>query len=133
LQVAYGITANKSDYMVGREEGLKQYCQLDNAFATGLNGQTYYYVCPQSINAAFKRYHAAAYDVYEDRSAIDSVDNELSSKESKLQDKKLTDKDRQRIRSDIRDLDRKRDRLRDDLYDHERQLDQLRRETQFNR
>ena len=40
----YGITVNNPAYMAGREQGLKAYCQLDNAFKTGLNGQTYYYV-----------------------------------------------------------------------------------------
>jgi chromosome segregation ATPase len=46
-------------------------------------------------------------------------------KKKSLQDKKLSDKAKQNLRSEIRDLDRQRQRLRDDLYGSERQLDRL--------
>jgi hypothetical protein len=129
----YGVTVNNSNYFAGREQGLKSYCQFDNAFATGLHGQAYLHVCPQQIDALFNRYHSAAFSVHEDGVALESLDNQLSGKERSLHDKKLTDDSRNRIRDDIRGLDRRRDRLRDDLYYHQRQLDDFRREAQYYR
>ena len=53
------------------------------------------------------------------------MDSSIVSKESSLQDKKLTDKNRRAIRDEIRNMDIKRQQLRDDLYSAERQLDRL--------
>lgn len=125
----YGIAVNSETYFAGREQGLRDYCQLDNAFRIGLSGQPYHHVCPPSIDGLFTHYYSAAYFVYEDHAELQALDNELSSKENYLHDKKLTDKDRARIRNEISDLDRRRYRLRDDLYYHERQLDDLHREA----
>lgn len=129
----YGIAVNRDAYYAGREQGLRDYCQFDNAFKTGLNGEQYRHVCPPSIDGIFAHYHSAAFAVYEDRAELERLDGELSSRERDLYDKKLSDKERGRIRQDIRDLDRKRERLRDDLYYHERQLDDLRREAKSYR
>lgn len=125
----YGIAVNDQAYLAGRDQGLREYCQLDNAFRVGLNGEQYRHVCPPSIDGVFAHYHSAALAVHEDRAELDRLDSEISRREYDLYDKKLSDKDRLRIRQDIRDLDRKRERLRDDLYYHERQLDDLRREA----
>lgn len=129
----YGIAVQNDTYLAGREQGLRDYCRVDNAFTVGLNGNSYHHVCPPAIDGLFGRYHAAAYAVHKDRAELDSIDSELSSKENQLRDKKLSDRDRHRIRDDIRDLDRKHDRFRDELYYHERQLDDLRREAQTYR
>lgn len=129
----YGIAVGNDAYLAGREQGLREYCRLENAFAVGLNGRPYHHVCPPAIDGLFAHYHASAYAVHEDRAELDRIDSELSGQESRLQDKKLNDRERARIRDEIRDLDRKHDRLRDDLYYRERQLDDLRREAQAYR
>lgn len=129
----YGIRIDMQKYSAGREQGLVEYCKLDNAFTTGLEGHEYQYVCPAAIDSLFRRYNSAAYTVYQDRSELTRIDNELSSKESKLSSKKLSDSDRSRIHSEIRSLDRNRDNLRDKLYNHERQLDDLRNEARYRR
>ncbi|MDO9239411.1 DUF2799 domain-containing protein [Methylicorpusculum sp.] len=129
----YGIAVDNNAYMAGREQGLRDYCRLDNAFTTGLNGQPYHHVCPPHIDSVFANYHSTAYKVHEDQAELDKIDNDLSSKESQLRDKKLSEKDRSRIRDDIRSLDRQRDRVRDNLHLHERQLDYLRHEARTAR
>jgi len=125
----YGIAVNNDAYFAGREQGLRDYCQFDNAFKTGLNGEQYRHVCPPSIDGIFAHYHSAALAVHQDRADLERLDGELASRERDLYDKKLSDKERARIRQDLRELDRKRERLRDDLYYHERQLQDLRREA----
>jgi len=129
----YGVAVNDSQYFAGREQGIREYCRIDNAFEVGLQGHDYRHVCPPSIDGVFSRYHAAAYAVHRERAELDRIDNELSSKEISLGDNKLNDKDRARIRNDISQLRRNRDRARDDLYYHERQLNEFRHESQSYR
>lgn len=121
----YGVSLDKQQYLAGREQGLQQYCQLDNAIETGLRGILYQSVCPAEIDNAFRRYNQTAYQVYQSREALKSLDSSLLSKENSLTDKKLSDKKRKHIRHEIRDLDRKRQQLRDELYSAEWQLERL--------
>ena len=121
----YGIIPDKRQYLAGREQGLQNYCQLENAIETGLRGNRYQSVCPAAIHNTFQRYNDAAYWVYQKRGELKSLSNSISSKENALLDKKLTDKNRHAIRDEIRNMDTKRQQLRDDLYSAERQLDRL--------
>ncbi|OQW75248.1 MAG: hypothetical protein BVN35_09105 [Proteobacteria bacterium ST_bin11] len=125
----YGVAVNDSQYFAGRDQGLKDYCRLENAFKEGLDGHDYRHVCPPEIDVVFSRYHSAAHSVHKERAEIQRIDNELSRKESSLGDSKLTDKERARVRDDIRQLGHDRDRARDDLYYHERQLNEFRHES----
>jgi hypothetical protein len=60
----YAVTPNQKQYMEGREEGLKEYCKLENAVTTGLNGELYQGVCPKEIDEAFRKQNLAAYNLY---------------------------------------------------------------------
>ena len=122
---SHGVEPDKAQYLAGREQGLQQYCQLDNAIDIGLRGIRYQSVCPTALDVAMRRYNDTAYQVYQQRKSLKDLDEPLASKEKSLQDKKLSDKARQVIRDEIRSLDRKRPYLRDDLYSVEQQLDRL--------
>jgi hypothetical protein len=124
----YGVSLDKEQYLAGREQGLKEYCQLDNAIEIGLQGQRYESVCPANIHKNFRHYYETAYQVYQHKEALKSLDESLVSKEKALMDKKLPDKARQNIRDEIRQLDHKRRYLRDDLDWAERKLNRLRDE-----
>lgn len=125
----YGIHPREREYLDGRAEGLRDYCQLDNAFRSGLSGHSYQGVCPAAVDGLFRRYNEAAYEVYQSRKEIERIDGELTDKERRLRDKKLPDAERDRLRNDIRDLDRRLSRLRDDLRYKERDLDRLMEEA----
>lgn len=125
----YGARPDKQQYLAGRERGLQEYCQLDNAITTGLRGHRYQSVCPPPIHNVFLRYNDAAYQVYQQREELESLNSSLLGKENSLRDKKLSDKDRHSIRDEIRNMDRKRQQLRDDLYSAEQQLDRLIEDT----
>jgi hypothetical protein len=129
----YGVSPDKAQYLAGREQGLQEYCRLDNAIALGLRGERYQSVCPTAQDRNFRYYNEVAYQVYQSRESLKSLDDSLLTKERALQDKKLTDKARQNLRDEIRDLDRQRQSLRNDLYSAERQLDRLMEElNRFN-
>jgi hypothetical protein len=121
----FGIRVDKRRYLEGRSQGLIDYCHIENAFQTGLNGHEYQHVCPASIDDLFYRYNNAAYEVYRTRSELNSVEYQIRSKEDELQKKDLSDDKRRTIRSDIRDLDYKRGRVRDDLRFKEHALDRM--------
>jgi hypothetical protein len=129
----YGIQPNEHQYLDGRDEGLREYCRIDNAFQSGLKGRQYQGVCPSTIDVLFRRCNDAAYSVYQSRSEIEQLNRNSSHKESQLREKKLTDAERHRLRDEIRDLDRKLSRLRDDLRNQERNLDDLMVKTKFGK
>ena len=125
----YGIGVNPQHYLEGRAQGLNDYCRLENAFDSGLRGQRYQRVCPPAMDAAFDRYNAAAYEVYELRSDFDSIDNQLASKEYQMMDRELSDESYYRLRREHRDLDLERDRVQRELRSAEQYLDQLMNEA----
>ncbi|HEU0282745.1 MAG TPA: DUF2799 domain-containing protein [Gallionella sp.] len=127
----YSIRPDESRYLAGREAGLEQYCQLGNAFRIGMNGEEYKGVCPLDVDAAFRRNNAAALEVYNSRKKIEDTDRQLSRKEHELTEKDTPEKEKIRLREEIRGLDRKRDRLRSDLHDQERELDHLMDEARY--
>jgi hypothetical protein len=127
----HGIRPDERLYMEGRAEGLLEYCQLDNAFWSGLNGRQYQGVCPPAIHSLFKRYNEAAYGVYQTREKIKQLHDEISSSQRKLESKKTKDKERIHIRGEIREREKKLDELRNDLRDRERNLDDLMEEARY--
>lgn len=127
----YGIQPIKSNYFAGREVGLRQYCRFENAFRTGLSGGEYKGVCPPGADIKFRRNNAAALEVYNSKKKIEDIDSQLSRKEHELTKKDTPEKEKSRLREEIRELDRKRDRLRSDLHYQERELDHLMDEARY--
>lgn len=125
----YGLPVDQQQYVSGHAQGLQDYCQLDNAFRSGLEGNRYQGVCPPDIDAAFERANRTAYQVHQLRQELDRVEGQLRNQERRLRDHDLSDDNRRRIRADIHDLDRRRGRLQNDLYGSERDLDRLRHDT----
>ena len=127
----FGIRPDRARYEDGRRVGLVDYCRLENAFDVGLAGKTYHGVCPPKIDRQFRRYHAAAYGVYEANKKIDDIDQRISQLEQRLdkirrKDDPKHEDERRDIRSDLRKLDRDRNDARDDLRRAERDLDRAR-------
>lgn len=122
---SYGIRPDENRYLAGRNTGLTEYCQPGNAFRTGLNGEEYKGVCPPESDMQFRRYNAAALEVYHSKRKLGEVENKLSREERELEKKDITEKEKLHVLEEIRNLDRKRDRLRSDLHYQERELDRL--------
>jgi hypothetical protein len=121
----FGIRIDNQQYLTGYGQGLNEYCQIDNAFESGLQGKRYQNVCPPSIDAQFERGNRAAYEVYRIRRNLDSLESQIDSLETLLYRRDLSDDYRRQLRHDLRRLDRQHDQLRDDLYSSQRFLDRL--------
>lgn len=128
---SYGVRPDESRYLEGREAGLKEYCQLGNAFRIGTNGEEYKGTCPLEVDAAFRRNNTAALEVYNSKKKIEDVDRKLARKEHELAEKDLSDKEKVRLLGEIRELDRQRERLRSDLHYQERELSHLMDEARY--
>ncbi len=120
-----GVTANAPLYLQGRNQGLPEYCRLDNAARLGLQGKTYHGVCAAGIDAEFRRRHAMGMDVYRARADLRTMDQRRRTLEDRLAEAR-TDEERRRRREELRDLDYDQRRARDRLRDAERDLDRLR-------
>jgi len=127
----YGIRPDTSQYLAGRELGLKQYCVPSNAFRTGMNGEAYQGVCPANIDMAFHINNSAALSVYKAHQRVKDLDSRLDHLEHELSKKDKSEKDRLRLRKEMRDLDRDRDRLKADLRFEEHELENRMEEERY--
>ena len=119
------MAANAPLYLQGRNQGLPEYCRLDNAARLGLQGKTYHGVCAAGIDGEFRRRHALGQEVYRARADLRSMDQRRRTLEDRLAEAK-TDEERRRRREELRDLDYDQRRARDRVRDAERYLDRLR-------
>ena len=121
-----GVRPDARAWTAGRFEGLRGYCTLGNALNEGRAGNAYHGVCQGPIEAPFRELHGAAYAVHEADRRVREIESQISSRERDLRKDGRSDRDRERIRSEIRDLDRRRESARSDVYRRERDLDHVR-------
>jgi hypothetical protein len=121
----YGIYVDKKDYYAGRNKGLEDYCQLDNAIDLGLSGYRYQSVCPADIHRDFLRYNRVAYAIYQGQQNLKNIDQRLLYQEKCLLETKLNKDERLKIRLEVRELEIERTARRHELYSRERRLDYL--------
>jgi len=124
-----GVAADMARYVAGRDQGLREYCRIENAVPLGLNGSSYQGVCPPQIDIEFRRRYQAAYAVHELRSSVEDLDRrsarlqrdlrEVDADEAKRLKAADQDDERKRIRADA---DERRERLRRDLRDLDKRL-----------
>lgn len=108
----------------GRRAGLDDYCVLGNALDQGLQRHAYEGVC---ADPDFALLYRAARELGDARYAIEDIDNQMAWRENELStNKKLSDKRRAELRSELRDLERKRERTRYDRNQAERDLERVR-------
>lgn len=119
------VAVDTPRYLQGRDQGLIQFCRLENAVPLGLNGKSYDGVCPAVIDGEFRRRYRIARDVHLARNDVRNLDGRLSAAEDRLRSA-ASDEDRRRAREALRDLDGEMRRARDRQRDAEWVLDRLR-------
>ncbi len=122
-----GVLPDERAWLTGRHEGLRSYCTLPTALREGSAGNAYQGVCQGPIDGPFREVHSAGYAVQQAGRRVREIETQISSRERDLRKDGLNDRDRDRIRSEIRDMDRRRESARSDLYRRERDLDIIRR------
>lgn len=124
-----GVAADTRRYAQGRDEGLQQYCRLENAFLAGSHGGTYAGVCPPAVDAEFRRRFAAGRAVHDAKKEVKRLQDRIEGKERDMrnshkdEERRLRDQDRDEERRRIRrEFDQRRDRLRTEIGDLDRDL-----------
>jgi len=121
------VAPDAKAWEAGRSIGLREFCRLPNAVDHGLDRKSYERVCD---DPRFARLYETARSLGNLRYEIETIDKDIESRDRQLiTNKKLSDKRRAEIRSEIRNLERRRDRVRSDLRHAEYRLDIVRRET----
>lgn len=83
----HGATANWNQFEQGHDDGLVQYCQLDNAVRLGVNGvhkAIDYQICPERDYPGFTEAFSVGYKLHELRGHVHQIDAYLSDLQSKL-------------------------------------------------
>lgn len=66
----YGVTANITLYLEGRDEGLREYCRPQNGYTLGVNGYKRNNVCPPDMEPDFVDAHEEGFGLYRRRAAV---------------------------------------------------------------
>ncbi|CAM4382117.1 DUF2799 domain-containing protein [Kerstersia similis] len=116
-----GVEADETQYMAGYAAGIAMFCTPENGLRWGREGRTYAQTCPVQQSLAFEANYRAGYSVYQAEEAIVALHAEQDRLESQL-DKAGDDKERQRLRRELRRLDERLRDARTDLIRMERRL-----------
>ncbi len=119
------VAVDTPRYLQGRQQGLLQFCNLENAAPLGLNGGSYSGVCPVGIDGEFRRRFRLGRDVFDARQTVRNLEGNINGAEDRLR-AAPNDEERRRAREALRDLDFEIRRARDRQRDAERALDRLR-------
>ncbi len=115
------VQIDQAAYLKGREQGLKNYCQLGNAALIGLRGEVYEGVCPPAIDPEFRRRYGIGLDIHRFQDEIARLQHRLASLEERFRRNQYEfeqrlgsrgkNEDHQRL---YRDFQREQDRIRDE-------------------
>ena len=100
------------DFRAGYNRGMRSFCSEQNGFELGHRGQAFRHVCPPEFEPEFRtgyqqgralyQYEAKVADL---QTQLEHIDRKIVKKEKQLYSANLTDAQRSKIRSDLKDLD----------------------------
>lgn len=81
----HGIVPDRYGYMLGWEQGSREYCQTDNAFIVGERGEHYNNICAEDLRADFLNAYSNGRTLYLARSAVADLERQISYNQSRLE------------------------------------------------
>lgn len=85
----YGVTAEISPYLSGRDEGLLEYCKPLNGYRLGVDGRKYANVCPPRLEGRFVDAHSDGLGLNKRRAAVDNAASRLGQARQRADDLEL--------------------------------------------
>lgn len=73
-----GEAPDMAEYLAGREQGLRQFCQPSNGFRLGADGANYHGVCAGPEGDSFAAAYESGRHLYNLESAVDSAGNAIA-------------------------------------------------------
>lgn len=83
--VEHGIIPDRTAYMRGWEDGVREYCQPNRAFEIGELGQGHDNVCPQGMQTEFTTAYREGRKLYLARVEVSSLERLIGEKEHRLE------------------------------------------------
>jgi len=144
----HGVAPDRASYMLGWQEGARDYCQPNNGFYIGERGWSHNNICPQELQGGFLTAYQEGQRLYQARLAVSNLEWEIDQKTGRLEAIKseiisagaaqlngeLTLEDRVQLGARVQRLLDEQARLKQELPDLEtelaiktRELDQLNR------
>lgn len=138
----HGVAPSRSEYMVGWEQGVREYCEPNNGFHVGERGWTYNNVCPADLRSGFLSAYQQGRTLYDARVAVAGLEREIDQKTNRLAsvkseivssvagqlDGELTAEERIELASQMQRLVEEQERLKREIPDLEVELDMKSRE-----
>ncbi len=102
------------DFRAGYNKGMQFFCSEQKGFELGRQGQAYRYVCPPEFEPDFRAGYEKGRELYRYESKISALQKQLKNIERKIDKKEkqlyaanLSDEQRNKIRSELKNLDMK--------------------------
>ena len=99
-------------FRAGYNRGMKSYCSEQKGFEMGYQGQAYRQICPPQFEPEFRAGYEKGRELYQYEAEIASLHKQLeqieldiAKKEKRLYSADLTEKQRRRVRSELKRLD----------------------------
>ena len=148
----HAVVPDLDAYRAGREEGLQQYCKVDNGYRLGNTGRGFAAVCPAALAADFRDAYDTGRKLYLARSAVNNTHSNINSRKQTLSEleKNRAEKlaalisdglkadQRVMILYEVNELQQEMNSVEDeivdlelDLEDQEARLDQLSRNSSY--
>ncbi len=82
--VKHGVVPDREAYLAGWNEGVRQFCQPENAFTAGESGHRYANVCPTELQGSFHAAYQEGRQLYLAQSEINELNGQIAQKERRL-------------------------------------------------
>lgn len=82
--VGHGIIPDRAGYMLGWEQGIREYCQPNNGFAEGSRGVRYDNTCPAAMQAEFIAAYKDGRSLFKARAEVNRLSSLIYRKEARL-------------------------------------------------
>jgi len=100
------------DFRAGYDKGMQLFCSEQKGFDLGHQGQAYRYVCPPEFEPDFRTGWEKGRELYQYESEIaalqkqlENIDRKINKQEKELYKANLSDEQRSKIRSELKNLD----------------------------
>ena len=120
----YNIDVNIEEYRTGWQSGITTYCDADNAFRIGVDGNTASNYCPLDLRDSFASAHSLGYAIHSHRSRIDQINYRVEEIIKELVEEELTLEEKGELANERADL-------KDELVDEEQRLVEAIREAEY--
>jgi len=82
--VKHGVIPNRDAYMIGWDQGIREYCEPNNGYDVGVRGYSYNNVCPADQRDAFLDAYHSGRTLYVARAEVADLQQAIAQREARL-------------------------------------------------